>query len=360
MPSSPLSVPILSTTFPEQHLKSLVQQAKSYRTVKMSAAIKTIAIVGATGNQGSSVAKTFLSTPNWHVRALTRSPSSEKAQVLKTLGAELVQADLSDSASLSQAFVGVHAIFVNTDFWQVYRHTKDSQLAYGTEVKHGKSAVDAASKVKTLERFVYSALGPMSKASGGKYTHSFHWESKAAVVDYIESEYAETLAKKASLIYLGAYVTNAFLQPKIDPRSGEYTIVLPGPETTRIPIVDPTASTGPFVRELILHEEPGTKLLAYDTDSYLKVAEIIAAWSKVTGKKAKFSEMRLQAMHELTGVPLEVLDGAAFLGEFDYMTGVEGVIEPGQLKNMVDTPCYEELLRSKDMGDLLSSDFPKM
>ena len=49
----------------------------------MGSSTKTIVVVGATGNQGCSVTKTFLSLPHWHVRALTRSPTSEKAESLK-------------------------------------------------------------------------------------------------------------------------------------------------------------------------------------------------------------------------------------------------------------------------------------
>jgi uncharacterized protein YbjT (DUF2867 family) len=325
----------------------------------MTTPTKTIAVIGATGNQGSSVVKTFVQLPGWHVRAITRSPSSEKAQALEALGAEVVQADLADPASLASAFAGVHAIFVNTDFWSDYRSTGDSKSAYDGEVQRGKNAADAAAAVPTLERFVYSALGPMAKASGGKYVHSYHWESKAAIVEYVESAHAGGLAGKTSVVYIGAYATNAFLQPKLDPNSGAYAMVMPAPETTRFPIIDPTASTGPFVRALVVDEEPGTKLLAYDTDSYLSMGEVLALWSRATGKEARFVQMSLQAIHELTKVPLEILDGAGFLGEFPYTAGVEGVIEPGQLKNKVVTTSYEEFLKTQSMDLLLGSELPK-
>ena len=80
-----------------------------------------IVVVGATGKQGSSVAHTFLESPNWHVRCLTRNPSSQASQSLLSLGAEIVQADLSDISSLYPAFANAHTIFANTDFWGTYR-----------------------------------------------------------------------------------------------------------------------------------------------------------------------------------------------------------------------------------------------
>lgn len=323
----------------------------------MSSQIKTIAVIGATGNQGSSVVKTFLSLPNWHVRAITRSPESETAIILKTLGAEIVQADLLDSKSLEEAFAGAHAIFVNTDFWGSYRSDGDSKKAYDLEVLHGKNAADAAARIPTLERFVYSALGPMSAVSKGKYPDSYHWEAKAATVSYISTHHANGLAKITSEIYLGAYNTNPFLMPKLDPSSGQYVTILNAPETLRFPIIDATTSTGIFVRALVEDEEPGTKLLAYD--SYLSVSELLSLWSRLSGKEARFIEMGLQEMHDATGVPLEVLCGPAFISEFGYMAGIDGFIEPGQLKKKVNTQSFEKWLGAKSQEYLLSKEMDK-
>jgi uncharacterized protein YbjT (DUF2867 family) len=47
---------------------------------------KLIVILGATGNQGGSVAEVFLQEPEWRVRAVTRNPASAKAQALAARG----------------------------------------------------------------------------------------------------------------------------------------------------------------------------------------------------------------------------------------------------------------------------------
>ncbi|KAK0118253.1 hypothetical protein ONS95_012554 [Cadophora gregata] len=322
----------------------------------MSSAQKIIVVVGATGNQGSSVANTFLKLPNWHVRCLTRNTASPAAQNLSSQGAELVKADLSDLSSLSKAFEHANAIFVNTDFWAQYRNdtskTKDkSEESYELEVSHGKNAAVAAAGVKTLERFIYSALGPMKKASKGKYPHSYHWESKNAIVDYIENEQPE-LAKKTSFIYLGAYATNAFLVPKLDPSTGKYALVIPMKKDTKIPIIDPGKSTGPFVQALVETEEPGQKLLAYDSN--LSMGEIVDVWSRATGKEAVLNEVTVDFMHKQFGVPLEVLGGPAFIEEFGYMAGLTGVIEPHQLKRKVVTTSFEDFLKTRNHDELMS------
>ncbi|PVH83326.1 putative hscarg dehydrogenase [Cadophora sp. DSE1049] len=316
---------------------------------------KIIVVVGATGNQGSSVANTFLKLPTWHVRCLTRNTSSTAAQTLASQGAEVVKADLSDISSLSKAFENANAIFVNTDFWAQYRDPKSqtkgiSEQSYELEVSYGKNAAIAAAGVKSLERFVYSALGPMKKASNGKYPHSYHWESKNAIVDFIENEQPE-LAKKTSFIYLGAYATNAFLAPKLDPSTGKYTLIIPMKKDTKMPIIDAAKSTGPFVQALIETEEPGKKLLAYDSD--LSIGEIVDIWSKVTGKETVLNEVTVDFMHMQFGVPLEVLGGPAFIEEFGYMAGLTGVIEPHQLKKKVVTASFEQFLKGRDHDELL-------
>jgi uncharacterized protein YbjT (DUF2867 family) len=58
------------------------------------AAKKTIVVVGATGIQGGSVVDTFLGLSNWHVRAMTRKPSSKAAQALSAKGEDFIKADL--------------------------------------------------------------------------------------------------------------------------------------------------------------------------------------------------------------------------------------------------------------------------
>ncbi|KAI1816968.1 NAD(P)-binding protein [Poronia punctata] len=326
----------------------------------MSQPKKTIAIIGATGHQGLSIAKTFASLPDWNVRAITRNPSSPKTNILRSLGCSITPADLDDIPSLEKAFSGVHAIFLNTDFWAPYRaalnagfsQEESCKKGLETEIQHGKNAaIAAASAISTLEVLVYSALGPMNSASGGKYPTSYHWEAKAAIVSYIECSQPE-LWKKTSLIYIGAYATNGLLMPKPDPVTGEYKLVIPCSGAMRIPITDEDDSVGDWVHALIEGEEPGTKLLAYD--SYLTIDECIEIWKRITGKEARLESLSLKEMHERTGHPYEVLWAPAYIEEFGYMAGITDWIEPGQLKKKVVRPSWEDWMGKRDLKELLS------
>ncbi|KAL4928955.1 uncharacterized protein BDV17DRAFT_298414 [Aspergillus undulatus] len=314
---------------------------------------KTIAIIGATGLQGSSVAEAFLALPNWTVRAITRNPFSPSAQQLASAGCEVVPGDLNSIESLEAAFTGAHAIFSNTDFWGPYTSDpdRDSERAFNTEVQHGKNAAIAASRVPTLERFVYSALASMNKGSGGKYARSLHCESKAAVVDYIENEQAE-LAKKTSFIYLGAYATNPLLAPRFDPQSEVYKFTVQVHGSCRMPIIDTGASTGGFVRELAISEPAGTKLLAHDRDSFVSMDEVVQIWTRVTGGEAVLETVSIDDIYAATGVPIEALEAPRAIEEFGYMAGVEKYILPGDLRVEVKTRSFEEWLAASDWRGL--------
>ena len=83
---------------------------------------KVIAVIGATGAQGGGLARAILEDQagEFSVRAITRDKASEKAQALAGMGAEVVEADINDPASLQQAFSGAHGAFCVTNFWETF------------------------------------------------------------------------------------------------------------------------------------------------------------------------------------------------------------------------------------------------
>ncbi|MFI5709607.1 NmrA/HSCARG family protein [Kribbella sp. NPDC051620] len=80
---------------------------------------KLIAVVGATGSQGGGLVQAILADPEqrFAVRALTRNAQSDKSKALAAAGAEVVEADLDDEASLRKAFDGAHGAYVVTNYW---------------------------------------------------------------------------------------------------------------------------------------------------------------------------------------------------------------------------------------------------
>jgi len=80
---------------------------------------KVIAVTGATGAQGGSLARAILKdrASGFSVRALTRDPESPVAQELARLGADVVRADFYDERSVHQAFEGAYGAFLVTNFF---------------------------------------------------------------------------------------------------------------------------------------------------------------------------------------------------------------------------------------------------
>ncbi|MBU1982831.1 NmrA/HSCARG family protein [bacterium] len=92
---------------------------------------KIIAVVGATGAQGSGLVRAIMNDPSggFTARAITRDPQSEKAKALAALGAEVVAADVENLESLKRAFRGAYGAFCVTFFWEHFSPEKELQHA---------------------------------------------------------------------------------------------------------------------------------------------------------------------------------------------------------------------------------------
>ena len=112
---------------------------------------RIIAVVGATGAQGSGLVRAILDDPSggFAARALTRNPGSAKATELAALGAELVRADLDVPASLERAFAGAWGAFCVTNFWEHFSPEKEQAQA---------RAMAAAAKRAGLKHVIWSTL----------------------------------------------------------------------------------------------------------------------------------------------------------------------------------------------------------
>jgi uncharacterized protein YbjT (DUF2867 family) len=99
--------------------------------VIIMAAKKLLAVVGATGAQGGSLARAILGDANsaFAVRAITRKIDSDKAKALKKLGAEVVAADLDDVESVKRAFDGAHGAFCVTNYWEYFSPEREFSQA---------------------------------------------------------------------------------------------------------------------------------------------------------------------------------------------------------------------------------------
>lgn len=176
---------------------------------------KKILVVGATGAQGGSVARALLVRGRYDVRALTRKDDSPAAQALRELGAEIVQGDLDDPASLTAALAGCYGAFGVTNFWEHYAH----------EDVHGRNLVKAVADAG-VQHFVFSTLPPIANATNGALK-SPHFDIKAAHEDY-----ARSLGIPATFIHVPFYYENfLYFFPPRPAGDGTYQFGFPQGDT---------------------------------------------------------------------------------------------------------------------------------
>jgi uncharacterized protein YbjT (DUF2867 family) len=133
---------------------------------------KIIAVAGATGAQGGGLVRAIMADPSggFTARAITRDPSSDKARALAALGAEVVKADLDDTAGMRRAFEGAHGAYCVTFFWA---HMKPEK-----ELAEARNMAQAAKEAK-VAHVIWSTLEDTRKlvplsdnrmpTLGGKY-----------------------------------------------------------------------------------------------------------------------------------------------------------------------------------------------
>jgi len=138
----------------------------------MSFAEKKILVVGATGQQGGSVALA-LTRAGWRVRALVRNPDSSKSRALRDTGVEILQGEFADIASMRKAAKGVHGIFsVQPSSGQGV----EFGLSDEEEERYGISIADLAVE-NGIKHLVYSSTGAVSAGKTGMG----HFDSKARI-----------------------------------------------------------------------------------------------------------------------------------------------------------------------------------
>lgn len=112
---------------------------------------KIIAVVGATGAQGGGLVRAILadSQGGFAARAVVRDVTSEKAQALRALGAEVVAGDVDDEASLTNAFKGAYGAYCVTFYWSHFSPKQENAQA---------TNLAKAAKAAAVKHVVWSTL----------------------------------------------------------------------------------------------------------------------------------------------------------------------------------------------------------
>lgn len=130
-----------------------------------------ILITGATGQQGGATARELLAAGH-KVRAMTRNPAGDAARALAALGAEVVQGDLNDEASVRRALAGTWGAFAVQNTWEA-----------GVEQEEVQGKVFAKlAREAGVQHFVYASVGSAHRDTGIP-----HFDNKWRVEETIRS-----------------------------------------------------------------------------------------------------------------------------------------------------------------------------
>ena len=130
-----------------------------------------VLVIGATGQQGGSVARLLISRGH-RVRAFTRRGDSAAARQLQELGAELAVGNNEERESVTQAAQGMDAVYAMTSFFE---------SGTEAEVRQGEQIADAV-KAAGVGHLVFMSVG-----SADRSTDIPHFESKHRIEQHIES-----------------------------------------------------------------------------------------------------------------------------------------------------------------------------
>ncbi|OJJ56396.1 hypothetical protein ASPSYDRAFT_47696 [Aspergillus sydowii CBS 593.65] len=254
-----------------------------------------IAVLGATGNQGSGVVRALLekTSPAFTVRALTRDVSSAGASNLREKYGEtgrltFAAADVYDKDSLVKAFEGAYGVFAVTNNRLPGRKIeREADMAH--ELDAGRNIVDAA-KECGVQHFVLSSLPNINQASNGRFTKVFHFDNKNRIEQWAKNELPAVTA-----LHPGLFYTN-MQWPQYCRRNTDGTIRFcpPVDGNKLIDWVDPAYDIGVYAAEIFTRGPSKTASKTYPVISpKFPSTEFPTVFTRVTSQKATFDPISL-------------------------------------------------------------------
>ncbi|KAJ2369648.1 hypothetical protein H4S02_001266 [Coemansia sp. RSA 2611] len=269
--------------------------------------MKTVVVFGATGHQGGSVLRALADDAAYHVRAVTRSTTSDKVLELALLHprVEWVEADVSSAASVARAVANAHVVFGMTQYTEA--------LASSHELAHGKRIVDACVSAN-VEFLVFSTLPSAQAISSGECAHVRHFEDKHRIYEYLRTQQTIRWAAVQPAVYLQNIPASA----RWDDQGGQNELVFGffGDAQRKLPYIDVSRDFGSVVRYVIERPDEFNGQCVPAVSGYFSPQEIVDAFVRVSGVRASVVE-----------VPLEVVPDAnlramfEFLGKYDMFAG---------------------------------------
>ncbi|KAL7750370.1 hypothetical protein RI367_004143 [Sorochytrium milnesiophthora] len=282
---------------------------------------KLVAILGATGTQGGSVARKLLRDlkDKYAVRALTRNANSAKAQELVKLGAEAVACDIDKQEDLDRAFAGAYAVFAVTNFWDM-----EVIKARGPKFEEEQGAkIEQAAKKSNVQHLIWSSLDNVEEISKGKYKHVYHFTCKARVEERLKKS-----GLPVSFFLPANYLSNYFSFPMMTPKKqadGTYEFGLPVRPDVQVPFLDTDYTTGEVVVAMLENRDKVLGQRVYGYTEYLTHSQLAQQMSEHFGKKVvyKYTPLPDGALEHMDDMSREMTEMNLWFDEFGYYGGAD-------------------------------------
>ena len=237
-----------------------------------------ILVTGATGQQGGAVARELL-TAGHNVRAMTRNPDGEAAKALAELGAEVVQGDLNDPASLERAVQGAWGVFGVQNTWEAGVEGEEAQ---------GKRLAEIA-RANGVQHFVYTSVGSADRNTGIP-----HFDNKYRVEETIRS-----LGLPSYTIIRPAFFMENLVSPWFKPAIDEGTLAMGIEPDTRLQMIA-VADIGKYGRLAFeKHEELNGQAIDIAGDELVMPAAA-AAIGEASGKPITHFQVPIEQVREFS------------------------------------------------------------
>jgi uncharacterized protein YbjT (DUF2867 family) len=180
-----------------------------------------------------------------------------------------------------------------------------------------------------VQHFIWSSLLNVTALSKGKLSHVRHFDSKAAVEEYVRK-----IGIPASFFLAGLYMKNlpGGMLRQVPPHN-TWTLGLPIPTNTPIPLFDAAEDTGKFVKGILLNREKTLGQRIYGATDYYTVDQIVKEFKEVypeAGKNAaavELPEAVFKGILVQVGQPEEAAEeltqNMRLMNEFGYYGGAD-------------------------------------
>ncbi|MGE5927690.1 MAG: NmrA/HSCARG family protein [Gemmatimonadota bacterium] len=252
-----------------------------------------VLVSGATGQQGGAIARELLDA-GWRVRAMTRKPGADAAQALARRGAEVVQADLDDDASVRRALEGAWGAVAIQNTWEAGVEGEEDQGK-----RFARVAKDAG-----IQHLLYQSV-----ASAHRHTGIPHFENKWRVEQTIRE-----LRFPSWTVIRPVFFMENLLSPWFKPYIDQGTLAIGMKPDTRLQMIA-VQDIGKYgLRAFERHAQLNGRAIDIAGDE-LTGPEAAAILSDVTGRPISFYSVPIEEVRkgsEEFAIMLEWFDAVGY------------------------------------------------